>query len=153
MSETALRGTLKTILQSLTDEGTVHDYERWASDPAAFLALFKVTIEGEDYIRGWTITMEAMPQVLHQMGGTKIRQYHHRLRMYWGLQDSAATEKSAVALAIAAVDALDASVTLHNGQTYYEADPASLETFEPRIFGSTLCHYAEILQITREVAS
>ena len=157
MSETALRGTLKTTIQGLTDEGVVHDYERWtAGDWAAFLALFKTTIESEDYIRGWTITMEAMPQVRHEMGdggGIKLRAYNHRIRMYWGLDNSAASEKSAVAMAIAAVEALDASGTLHGGGTYYDADPASLETFEPRLFGGTLCHYAEILQVTYEVAN
>ena len=153
MSETTLRATLKTIVESLTNEGTVHDYERWSADTSDYLTLFKTTISGVNYIRGWTITLESMPQTLHQTDGTMIRQYNHRIRMYWGLNDSDASEKSAVAMAIGAVEALDASTTLHDGDTYYNADPASLEVFEARVFGGVLCHYTEILQTTYEVQS
>jgi hypothetical protein len=49
------------------------------------------------------------------------------------------------------MDALDADATLH-GTTYYYAHPASLEVFQARVFGSVLCHYAEIVQITEEVS-
>lgn len=72
------------------------------------------------------------------------------IRGYWGLDDSAATEKAALAKGIAVVDALDGDDTLHNAQ--YEATLASIERFEPRLFGSVLCHYTEItLSVTEMV--
>jgi hypothetical protein len=151
MSESAVRGVIKTTIQALDNEGQVHDYERWANDWDAYLALYKTTIGGADYIRGWTITCEAMPTTLHQTNGVKIREYRHRVRMYWGLDDSAASEKAAFAKCEELCNALDDSA-LH-GDGYYLADPASLEIFENRVFGSVLCHYAEIQQSTYEVVS
>lgn len=153
MAETTLRGTLKSIIQGLTNEGVVHDYERFSADWAALLALFQTTIAGSDYIRGWTITCERVAQTRIEVNRVLVRAYSHRIRLYWGLDDSAASEKAAFAMALGAVAALDASDTLHDGLTYYDAEPASLETFEPRTFGGTVCHYAEILQVTYEVVN
>jgi len=123
----------------------VYDYERWAVDWEAYLALFKATISGSSVVRGWTITCQSMAQERPAMGLTspsRLRAYDYRIRGYFGLKDGDATEKTAFGLAVAVVDALDADATLH--ESYYDASVASIARFEPRIFGSVLCHYAEI---------
>lgn len=153
-AEAAIRAQLKSTIQGVSNTGVVHDYLRWAAEYSAFLDLFKTTISGKSVIRGWTITCESMPQ--RQDGddgatyGTRatgnIQTFNYRLRFYAGLDDSAATEKTILTLALNVVDALDTATTVIDS-TSLIATPAQLEVFEPRMFGSVLCHYAEIVQV------
>lgn len=145
MSESAIRARIKAVVDAVGSEGTVHDYERWAPDWDAFKTLFTSTISGAAYIRGWTITCQSAPQERDDFDSAKLRTYTYIIRGYWGLDDAAASEKDAIAKALGVVVALDADTTLHGGG-YYDAPPASLTTFEPRVFGDALCHYIEIQQ-------
>lgn len=148
MSEATVRASLKTILESISDMGTVHDYQRWSSTFDAFLSHFKATIGGVEVIRGWVITATAIPQEGFVTTGNRHtsnrRTYIYQIRGYWGLDDSEATEKSALAKTIEVMDALD-SGSIFTGNVI-SAGLSQLNTFEPRVFGSSLCHYSEIEQ-------
>lgn len=151
MSEAAARATIYGIVAGVSKTGQVYDYERWANEWPKFLDLFKTVIVGQPQIRGWTVTCVSMPQRVMEFTGTLLRSYTFKVRGYLGLDDSAESEKTAIALAEDVVEALDASTTLHDGGTYYNAEPASLDVFELRIFGGHLAHYAEITQVVEEV--
>jgi len=151
MSEATARADIYSIVSGVSSIGRVHDYERWAVRWADHLDLFKTTIDGQQQIRGWTISCRSMPQGRLEFSGAKLRTYTYKIRGYFGLDDGSASEKTAVALAEDVVEALDASDTLHDGGSYYDALPASMDVFEPRLFGGVLCHYVEISQVVQEV--
>jgi hypothetical protein len=75
-----------------------------------------------------------------------------------GLQDDAATDKTFQVLIDAVCDELRAAA---NGATWYYMDgdnpenaPAQVEVIEPRIFGSVLCHCAQIaLAVTERIVA
>jgi hypothetical protein len=132
MSETATRALVYAVVNGVSNVGQVHDYERWANDWTTFLDRFKATISSVSVIRGWTITCAGWTQD-HAM-----RVYTYKVRGYFGLDDSAASEKAAMLIVDAVCQALDIS------DDFDEGEMAELTAFEPRMFGTTLCHYAEI---------
>lgn len=146
MSEATVRAAIKAVLEDVTNVGEVHDYERWAADWSAYLDLLKTTIGNSDVIRGWTITCESFPQERATFGvpGSIDRTYTYKLRGYFGLDDSAASEKTAMIVVEDVVEAFDDS------DLASENEPADLTLFEPRLFGDVLCHYAEITLVVEE---
>lgn len=158
MSEVTVRAAIKTIVDSVTDVGLVYDYERWQSTWSAYLTLFKTTINGTDQIRAWTIACSGFTQerVEFRTEGKAgiLRIYQFIVRGYLGLDDSAATEKTAIALAEDVIEALDDADTIRPPTAgYYDAQPAQLQTFELRMFGDVLCHFAEIGVVIQEFLS
>lgn len=148
MTESTIRANLKTILQGVTSIGTVHDYERWSSTWDVFLSLFKTTISGSDVIRGWTIAMngaELTPLDTEPGAAMFGVTYSYTIRGYFGVNDAAATEKTALALALDVIGALIAGAdTL--GAAVLNAPLPQLNTFEYRLIGGVLVHYIEISQ-------
>lgn len=145
MSEAAIRARLNTIVSGVANIGLVYDYERFTNDWSTYLSLFKTTIGAVDLIRGWTIGYSGfgVPPSPQEFGYRFARYHHWKIRGYLGLDDSAASEKTAGALAEAVCDAIDGDATL-NGASYYETTPAVIDVFEQRLFGTVLCHYVEI---------
>lgn len=155
MAEATVRARLNTVVSAVSNIGRVYDYERWIDDWTTYLDLFKTTISGSDVIRGWTITCPSIsPIELETIGDQQIVfSYVYKVRGYFGLDDENASEKAAILVAIAVIDALNADEVLH-GADYVGAGPhplAELTVFEPRFLGDALCHYAEITHITKEV--
>lgn len=153
MSQATQRTRLKTILQSVSNIGVVHDYQRFNTDYMAFINLFDTTIGGVKQLRGWTVAfggLASTDDLPDQFDGQYVRGYRWTIRGYMGLQDSAATEKTFAALVETVCDALDDDDTLH-GATYYDASKAEAPVVEERLFGSVLCHYCEIRLIIFEV--
>ena len=150
MSEATTRAALKTILLAVINVGQVHDYERWSGDIPAVTLHFKATISGSEVLRGWTITCsgwttEWLTAPEDEGPGSINRTYTYKLRGYFGLQDAVASEKVAIGLVEDVCEALDRSEVLHDEDDYQgQTPPATLTTFEPRMFGTILCHYAEI---------
>lgn len=145
-TEATIRAALKTRLEAVTNIGRVHDYERWAPDWSDYLDLFKTTIGRTDQIRGWTIACASIGnrQEAYQF---HRKDYEFVIRGYLGLDDSAATEKTAIALAEDVIEELEKYVrlnaTLEVG-TYADDGWPHLVIFQPRMYGSVLCHYIEI---------
>jgi hypothetical protein len=145
MSEANIRTQIYTILSSVTNIGKVYDYERWANDWATFINFFKTTIGGIDQIRGWEISRRSAPekQVGISSGTGKYERAHSFvIRGYLGVKDADATEKTFNALIEAIATAFRGNRKL-NG-TAERHDLIQTDIIEPRMFGSVLCHYAEL---------
>ena len=132
MSEAATRALIYAVVNGVSNVGQVHDYERWANDWTTFLDRFKTTSSGSSVIRGWTIGCAGWTQD-HSM-----RTYMYKVRGYFGMDDSAASEKTAIAVVDAVCQALNTA------DDFDDNELAELTTFELRMFGSVLCHCAEI---------
>ena len=156
MSEATTRAYIESVVEGVSNVGSVHDYQRWAVKWPDFLSRFKVEIGGSDVIRGWTIALQSFTSeylIYPNDDGNNIviRDYVYKIRGYFGLDDAAASEKTAMAVVEDVIEALDADTTLHAQTEFWdETSPAHLDTFEPRMFGSVLCHYAEITQHVKE---
>lgn len=151
MSEATIRAQIKAELESVSNIGLVHDYDRLTTTWDELLARFKTTISGSDQIRAWTIQWSGFePGDPQAMGGAFVRFHRFVIRGYLGLDDSAATEKTFSALVEDVCDELDGSATLHSLATYFDTFWTSVPVCEARMFGGTLCHYAEIVLIVGE---
>lgn len=163
MSEVNIRADIKKAVLGVSKVGVVHDYERYASEWSVYLDLFKTTIDSEKIIRGWTITCESFPQGasldsnIGQLtlgksateSGKIIRNYTYKIRGYFGLDDMAGSEKTAIGIAEDVVELFDYNI--NTGTDNWWNYPADLTLFEIRQFGSVLCHYAEVTAIMEEI--
>lgn len=142
-TEPTIRAAIKTAIQAVSNVGLVYDYQRITTEWDNFLDLFKTTISGSEVIRGWCITMEGMPvdRETYGLSGSHFeRTYNYKVRGYFGVDDSAESEKTALAIAIAVEAALIPPLVSGEPLIYVP----SLDVFEYRIFGGVLCHFAEI---------
>lgn len=147
MTLAAVRDQIKTVLEGVSGVGKVHDYERHAKDWSAFFTLF---LDADNKINGWEVSRYATPSAAAGRGVFE-RRHNFRLRGYYGLSDSAASEKTFQDLVEAVVTALQADQRL--GGTTWKSGPVQVAAVEPRIFGSVLCHYAELTVEVWEEAS
>lgn len=146
MSEATIRGSIKTVLEAVSGIGTVRDYPRHVVNWDDFLGLFKTSA---DKIIGCMIEYQGFSLPLDEreqmMLGETVRAHSYKVIFLYGLDDSAATEKTAAALAETICNALDDSTTLHGAsRSYANATPARLTVWNARVFGSALCHVGEI---------
>ena len=138
MSEAATRSAIYDTMKSVADVGLVHDYDRWAADWNKFIDLFKINIGGVDQIRGWEILQKAPVNE----DRTSIKRRTYSIKGYMSINDSLATEKTFSALIDAIAAKFRESQSLGgalNGHNFIQ-----VETLEPRMFGSILCHFAEL---------
>ena len=148
MSETTHRAALKTILNSVSGIGQVHDYERWSSEWNVFLEKFATTSGGGKIVKGWTIacngiTLDTPPYDDEPSERFFLATYTYTIRGYYGLDDANASEKTALALALSVVKALVAGSDDIGG--LFVPLP-QLSAFEYRILSGVLVHYSEIEQ-------
>jgi|GEM_PF-664044 len=137
MSDATIRAAIKARLDALgAGIGRVHDYERWNVSGANFLTLFQDTATKK--IFGWEIMRRAVRAQKVTMRRYKLI-HRYVLRGYYGLEDSAATEKTVNALVDQIV--LDFMLTKLSGTQGEQMPEASIEV---RMFGHVLCHVAEI---------
>jgi hypothetical protein len=137
MSDQTLRAAIKARLLALgAGIGRVHDYERWSNNAATYLQLFQDAATKK--IFGWEIVRTGYRTQKVAMRKWKVI-HKYTLRGYYGLEDSAATEKAFNAL----VDliGLDFTRTRLPG-TQGDLNPEVV--IETRVFGHVLCHVAEI---------
>lgn len=116
----------------------VYDYDRYVTDWAKFLSLFKTT---GDKIHGWTVEGSSAPGRRVNVA-TVEREHTFVMRGYYGLQDAEASGKTFRGIAEAGQNAFDQAGQLDG--TVLKSEPADLVVFQIRKFGSVLCHYAEI---------
>lgn len=144
MSQATIREAIKVCLIYVEGVGEVHDYRRFSSDWGEFLSMFK----NDEQIRGWTVGYDGFSSGIREFGqleGGNVRIHRFIVRGYLGLSDGDETEKTSAALAELVANTLDNDATIH-GDGFYYAPRAELRTFDDRVFGSALCHYAEIIQ-------
>lgn len=143
---------IKTQLETITDIGIVHQYERQVADLAKFIALFK---DNTGKICGWEITRKAVPE--HRRGAT-FR--HHRMVVngYMGLQDATASSIMFQDLCDDICEhfrnaAPPSGVTweYRNGDEP-DQTPAQIELINDRMFGGVLCHCSVIsISVTERI--
>ena len=149
MSESAIRAAIYNAVSGVSNVGKVYDYERWTADWSGFLDLFKTTISSKEQIRGWEVSYRGfLADEPREFAGIHIRNHQWQVRGYLGLDDSAATEKTMSTLAETVRNTLEDDSSLH-ALSFYDVECGLL--FEPRMFGSVLCHYAEISLEVAEV--
>ena len=137
---------IKGKMESVPDIGKVYDYYRWNADFARFVQLFSYTPStGGLHIRGWEITRKAAPE--HKRGAW-FRHHKFTLTGYMGLKDDAATDK---VFQVLVDDVCELFRNTAGGATWDYMDgeapensPAQTPLITPRMFGSVLCHVAEI---------
>ena len=143
MSVASIRTDIYTIVAAVTNIGLVYDRLRYTDEWSKYMDLFKTTVSGLTQVRGWVVSYDGMSQEVAEMSPNAFRAQRFKVRGYMSFDDSAESEKTAANLAEAVCNALDDAATLHGG-SYYDASQAEIEFFEPRMFGSVLCHYVEI---------
>ncbi len=140
---------IKTKLTAIGTLGVIHTYQRQAVDMAKFINLFARDIGGgRKEIRGCEITRQSLAE--HQRGAL----FGHHLmmvRVYLGLCDADATGETfqtlldtvreTFRLAEPADQAADWGY--RNGDNIAQT-PLQIPVIDDRMFGSVLCHYAEI---------
>jgi len=149
MSESAIRASIYNILSSIDGIGKVYDYERRSIDEAVFISLFKDEASGR--IIGWEIGRRGASEEKIVLGiGSEVNEVSHFffIKGYYGLKDSDATEKTFNTLIEEVAEAFRGLPTLNGvaeDHQYIQRD-----VIEVRIFGSVLCHYAELSLIVTE---
>ena len=141
---------VKARVDTVTNIGSTHAYQRYNANWAEHLDQFKATIGGTVQLRGWVVTMEQSTPIQGRVEQSRYgairRTYNVLIVGLLGLSDSAATETTFLNLVEAVMDALDSRKDLSLTEVEdYGVGPASLRTYDIRQFGSVLCHYCEIV--------
>jgi hypothetical protein len=149
----SIRDDIENVLGQVSNAGNVYVYKQWAARYPDFLAKFKTTIGGADLVRGFEIEggpwSENRIEFRSSGKGGILRERVFHIHGYLTWNDGDETEKDAESLAIEVANALDDSGTLHDGQTYYNTDPAQLLEYRSAMFGNILVHYLRFeLRIT-----
>ena len=147
MSQAAINIAILATITAVDAGGKAHGYARWSADWNAFLALFK----SGSQIRGWSVSREAT--ATRQATAGEVEKAHvFVIRGIMGLQDAAATETTFQALLDSLQDAFLADDRLGGACDTLSPDwgplagaaGAQVSVVETRMFGSVLCHYAEL---------
>jgi len=150
MSYQQILEDIRQKMEGIAGIGVVHNYQRWSADWKKFLQHFAYTPEGSDQqeIRGWTISRAA---ALEHLRGAYFRHHIFKLRGYMGLKDDAATEVTFQELIEDICDMFRSAEPVDPAANWYylygdepDEDSAQAEVIDIRIFGGTLCHYAEL---------
>lgn len=137
MSDQTIRAAIHARLVALGSVmGRVHDYERWAGNPADFLRLFQDPTTKK--IFGWEITRVGFNVTKAAMNKWRLS-HRYVIRGFYGLEDAAGTEKAVNALADMII--FDLTRLKIEGS---EADALPEGAVETRQFGGVLCHVVEI---------
>ena len=146
MSYSGILADIKAILQTVPGAGDkIYDYERWSADWDTYLTLFKA----DGIIKGFTITRNKTTEEA-QSSRTNWRIHTFIIRMFYALKDSDASEKKAQNLVEDIASAFRSKPELLG--SCIQTSPVQVDVFEPRMFGSVLCHYAELrLNVTEEI--
>lgn len=141
---------LKARLDTVPDVGNTYAIERFITDWPTYLEQFKATVGGVAEIRGWTITLESIGANADVFGGIQRTQVWV-IRGMLGLQDSAETEATFIALVEAVMDAIDTQKDFGIANVGdYSIGPCIARLIQVRQFGSVLAHYCEI-QVNVEI--
>lgn len=158
-SETTIRARVKTVLESVTDVGVVHDYERYNNDMTTLLAQFVTKIDGEDQLRTWMISLDPGQSMRQQLigfegvgaGDNILVTYSYRVRGFMAVNDEAESEKTFAALALTIMLALEADTTLKGEQLERDTPIVAGMTMNYSMLAGVLCHAVEIKINPQEV--
>lgn len=149
MSDATFRARLKAILDGVSTAKNVSDYLRYFNELDDYTAAFRTA---DNIIHCWMITLAEIPierpsRVLGGDGIELLENYTYNILGYYGVDDSAGSEKVFVPIVEAVKTALNSDTTLHtSGATFRDAPPCQV-VIEPVIWGGVLCHRATITQM------
>lgn len=134
------------VLQGVADSGKVYGYFRYAADSSDFLSFFQTTIGGVSQLRGWLVTLAPRdPMTVTDWAlGTSLERYQVLATGIMGVNDAQSSERTFSALCETVTRTLSHCDLALSGVVSQEAEPAAWRLAEHRLFGGTLCHYAEI---------
>jgi len=155
MSESQIRSQLNTLVSAVSDTGYVYDYQRYANQWDSFLSLYGKQVGDKMIIKGWSIScdrisLDERPWDDNPTNSSALfsLDYSYILRGFYGVDDSEATEKTALAVAIdvmqAIIEGRDTIADPANSAGVEYVNLPSLDVFEIRLFGGVACHYAQI---------
>jgi hypothetical protein len=155
-SEATIRARIKTVVESVTNAGVVHNRERFIPNWDDLKTLFTVTIDGVTTLRGWMISLRRVTQEVEtfQGGGdaeTTSVAYLYRLRGFASFVDADSSEITWAALVFAISKAIQEDATL-DAYVWERETPAvaGIELGES-MFAGVLCHSAELALVFQEV--
>ena len=138
MSLTDIREQIAAILGAVDGVEIVHQYQRWAPTWEKFLGLFQ---DSDGRINGWCITRVKTPEP-HSTTSHDARTYHFKIRGYYGLKDSEATELTFQDTIENICNEFRDKYQLNN--TASDNSPIQVDTVDQRMFGNVLCHFCEL---------
>ena len=138
MSEDAIRASLFTILKAIAGIGKCYDYTRWNNDWGKFIELFK---DSTGKILGWELGRAAVQSTyLSNADGEETHAFI--IRGYMAVNDAQTSEKVFNAKIETIRATFRRNYTLND--TVHMVSPVSAQVIDQRVFGSVLCHYAEL---------
>lgn len=153
-----IRAAIKAKWLTVTGIGQVHDYERYATRSADFLALYKTGTPPNERISGGFFYREATAE--RDLGLGEVRRIHRwRMTYFLGLEDADATGKLIDDLVEETAEVFRADLTLGGLVLHLKdmAEPAGpvgiqVERIEPVRFQDVLCHRAALALLTETTA-
>ncbi|OPX19129.1 MAG: hypothetical protein BZ151_10895 [Desulfobacca sp. 4484_104] len=143
MSYSTIRDYIETQLNTIAGIGVVHDYERWASNWKDLLRLY----QSSSKLNGWSITRRSTSEEWEARPVVRRRHVFEITGIY-SLDDSAGSEKTFQDLVEAVCAKFRHDPNL--GGNCLLSGPPQVENVEARMFGSVLCHVAEISLLVEE---
>ncbi len=148
-----IRDHINSILDAVEGVGITHGRARLAIDWAKYILLFRFAAKNQ--IRGWEITRGSVREHLR---GAYFRHHSFVLRGHLSFNDEGASDEEwqplldEICAAFRNVQAPGAATWWYgNGDQPSEAPPQVLIN-DIRIFGSVLCHHAEIhISVTERI--
>lgn len=142
-----IRDAIAAKIAAVPGAGTVHSYERYAKERAAFRALF---VSG-GVLKGWVIRKTATRETSDAIGRQAIV-HRWSIRFYMGMDDAAASEESFDTLIEDVRDAFRVDETLGGlvAGTVVDGEAGlQVESSEPVMFADVLAHGARLRLSTR----
>lgn len=146
-----IRAAIVTRLESVTDIGLVHDYQRYATNAAEMAALYQTTIGTTKQIRGWWVSRIATAEGSPALGRYTVT-HTWRIHGYMGLDDAAESEKTFDELVELVRDTFRQDDNLGgvvDSTVLDEGAGLQLDEQAPVVFAGVLCHAARLTLRTR----
>lgn len=140
-----MRDAIVARLNTVANIGVVQSRERWSDDWQDFLNLFKDTPSSS--IRGWTVTWDGNKDVESEAAALGQRAYAYTfvIRGYLAFSDANNSEDTFGVLIEGVRDSLNNQRTFGVSGILPFSGVVEVAHHEKRIFGSVLCHYAEVM--------
>ena len=139
MSLSTVRAKMKTVIESVSGIGQVHDYKRYVHDWASYKELFAKNQK----INTWEIQrVHTESDPFGGSGGREDRMHNFVVRGFYAVSDDLASEKTFHELADLIIDAFRNKPDL-DGVANILNFPITAD-FTDTMFGGVLCHVAEI---------
>lgn len=159
MSLADITAAIKTTIAGADPVSLVHEYERWANDPAAFETLYIPADQPDEahYVRAWLIKWVASSRD-HLTHSDSMDVHQFALRFLHSVNDAAASEQAAAAIVQAVQAAFYHNPTMglagstvqpQIGSGAFQWTP-TLDRHEYLQIGTVLCHFFELRLIVQE---